>query len=46
LGIGWRVGGKTKIVNWQATANNWMLKAEEIKKKQQLHNVKDMINRK
>ncbi|NQY31112.1 MAG: hypothetical protein HRT69_16805 [Flavobacteriaceae bacterium] len=31
LGIGWRVGGKTKIVNWHATANNWMLKAEEIK---------------
>lgn len=30
-GIGWRVGGKTKIVNWQATARNWMLKADEIK---------------
>ncbi|WP_452602497.1 hypothetical protein [Pontimicrobium sp. MEBiC06410] len=30
-GIGWKVGGKTKIVNWQATARNWMLKAEEIK---------------
>jgi ribosomal protein L22 len=29
-GIGWRVGGKTKIVNWQATAKNWMIKAEEI----------------
>jgi hypothetical protein len=33
-GIGWKVGGKTKIVNWQATAKNWMLKAEEIKKNQ------------
>ena len=33
-GIGWKVGGKTKIVNWQATAKNWMLKAEEIKNKQ------------
>jgi hypothetical protein len=32
-GIGWKVGGKTKIVNWQATAKNWMLKAEEIKTK-------------
>ncbi|WP_303317182.1 hypothetical protein Q4Q34_02130 [Flavivirga abyssicola] len=32
-GIGWKVGGKTKIVNWQATAKNWILKAEEIKKK-------------
>jgi len=30
-GIGWKVGGKTKIVNWKATAKNWMLKAEEIK---------------
>ena len=30
-GIGWKVGGKTKIVNWQATAKNWMIKAEEIK---------------
>jgi hypothetical protein len=29
-GIGWKVGGKTKIVNWQATAKNWMIKAEEI----------------
>ncbi|SFB91252.1 hypothetical protein SAMN04489722_101244 [Algibacter lectus] len=29
-GIGWKVGGKTKIVNWQATAKNWILKAEEI----------------
>jgi len=31
-GIGWRVGGKTKIVDWQATARNWMLKANELKK--------------
>jgi hypothetical protein len=30
-GIGWKVGGKTKIVNWQSTARNWMLKAEEMK---------------
>ena len=30
-GIGWKVGGKTKIVNWQATAKNWIIKAEEIK---------------
>ncbi|MDG2357723.1 MAG: hypothetical protein P8L21_05530 [Polaribacter sp.] len=32
-GIGWKVGGKTKIVNWQATAKNWMVKAKEIKNK-------------
>ncbi len=30
-GIGWKVGGKTKIVNWQATAKNWLIKSEEIK---------------
>ena len=30
-GIGWKVGGKTKIVDWQATARSWMLKAEEMK---------------
>ncbi len=29
-GIGWKVGGKTKIVNWHATAKNWMIKSEEI----------------
>ena len=33
-GIGWKLGGKTKIVDWQATARNWMLKAEEIKNEQ------------
>ena len=30
-GIGWKVGGKTKIVDWQATAKSWMLKTEEMK---------------
>ncbi|OBX23431.1 hypothetical protein ES675_06905 [Bizionia algoritergicola] len=40
-GIGWKVGGKTKIVNWQATAHNWMLKAEEIKNNKQLSQNKD-----
>ena len=29
-GIGWKVGGKTKMVDWQATARSWMLKAEEM----------------
>lgn len=29
--IGWKIGGKIKIENWQATAENWMLKAKEIK---------------
>ncbi|MBO0356193.1 MULTISPECIES: hypothetical protein [Flagellimonas] len=30
-GIGWKVGGKTKIIDWQATARNWMLKADVLK---------------
>jgi len=30
-GIGWKVGGKTKIIDWQATAKSWMLKAAEMK---------------
>ncbi|TYB74071.1 hypothetical protein ES674_14930 [Bizionia myxarmorum] len=29
--IGWKLGGKTKIVDWKAAAQNWMLKSEEIK---------------
>jgi len=29
-GIGWKVGGKSKIVDWKATAKSWMLKAEEM----------------
>ena len=27
--IGWLVGGKTPMANWQAAANNWMLNAEK-----------------
>lgn len=30
--IGWRIGGKVPIVDWEAAAHNWMLKADEIKK--------------
>ena len=30
-GIGWKVGGKTQIVDWKATAKSWMLKANELK---------------
>jgi len=29
-GIGWKVGGKSKIVDWKATAKSWMLKAGEM----------------
>ncbi|MCA0957717.1 hypothetical protein LCL86_01585 [Muricauda ruestringensis] len=30
--IGWKIGGKISIVDWEAVAHNWMLKADEIKK--------------
>lgn len=43
LGIGWKVGGKTKIVNWKATAQNWMLKAVEIKNSKQVSQNKDNL---
>ena len=29
--IGWKMGGKNPITNWQACALSWILKAEEIK---------------
>lgn len=32
--INWKLGGKIKIKDWHATAQNWMLKAEEIKASQ------------
>ncbi|EGV43658.1 hypothetical protein BZARG_2760 [Bizionia argentinensis JUB59] len=41
--IGWKLGGKTKIVDWKATAQNWMLKAEEIKNDKQLSQNKDNL---
>ena len=33
--IGWKIGGKIKIENWQSCAKNWMLKAGELKKEKQ-----------
>ncbi|WP_349351686.1 hypothetical protein [Flagellimonas sp. MMG031] len=30
--IGWKIGGKIPIVDWKAAAQNWILKADEIKK--------------
>ncbi|WP_417858651.1 hypothetical protein [Xanthomarina gelatinilytica] len=29
-GIGWKIGGKIEITDWQSTAENWMLKFKEI----------------
>lgn len=31
--IDWKIKGETKIANWKATAQNWILKAEELKTK-------------
>lgn len=31
-GIGWKVGGRAPIEDWQATAKNWMLKAKELER--------------
>ena len=31
-GVGWKIGGKAQIEDWTAIAENWMLKANEIKK--------------
>ena len=33
-GVGWKVGGKAEIENWRATAENWMLRATQLKTKQ------------
>ncbi|MDX1718889.1 MAG: hypothetical protein R3353_01925 [Salegentibacter mishustinae] len=34
--IGWKLNGKNPITNWQACAQNWMIKADEIKNEQNL----------
>lgn len=31
-GVGWKVGGRSAIEDWQATAKNWMLKAKELER--------------
>ncbi|RTE54132.1 hypothetical protein EHW67_09425 [Arenibacter aquaticus] len=30
-GIGWKVGGKSTIVDWKATAQSWMIRAKDMK---------------
>ena len=42
-GIGWKIGGKIKIEDWHATANNWMLKANEIKTIESVSQIKDNL---
>lgn len=32
--IGWKLNGKNPITNWQACAQNWMIKVDEMKNDQ------------
>ncbi len=41
--IGWKIGGKIKIVNWKASAKNWMLKSNEIETAQEVSQNKDNL---
>ena len=42
-GIDWKISGKSKITNWQATARKWILKASELKpSKAQHHNQENL----
>ncbi|CDF80292.1 conserved hypothetical protein containing HTH do main [Formosa agariphila KMM 3901] len=41
--IGWTIGGKSKVENWQALASNWMIKAAEIEKKSAASHFKDNL---
>ncbi|WP_282055714.1 hypothetical protein [Maribacter luteus] len=41
--IGWKHGGKIKIVDWMASASNWMLKAKEIETLKEQSHFKDNL---
>ncbi len=43
--IGWKIGGKIKIKNWQAVAQNWLIKAHEIKKNQTKNEVGQKLSK-
>ncbi len=43
-GIGWKMGGKTKIVDWQATARNWMLKSDEFREEKTMAAVSQNVD--
>ena len=38
-GVGWKIGGKIEITNWKSVADNWLLKAKEIKNEKVLKKV-------
>ncbi len=41
--IGWKIGGKIKIEDWTASANNWMLKSKEIETVKEPSHFKDNL---
>lgn len=41
--IGWKIGGKIKILDWEATASNWMLKANEFETGETVPQIKDNL---
>jgi len=41
--IGWKQGGKIKIVDWMASASNWILKAQEIETLKEQSHFKDNL---
>lgn len=41
--IGWKIGGKIKIVNWTGSAANWILKAKKIETEKELSHFKDNL---
>lgn len=41
--IGWKIGGKIKIVDWRASAGNWVLKAGAIENEKELSQNKDNL---
>ncbi|WP_241489636.1 hypothetical protein [Lacinutrix algicola] len=42
--IGWKIGGKIKIENWQASAKNWILKCEELKTEKEVSQNHDNLH--
>lgn len=42
--IGWKIGGKIKIEDWQASAKNWMLKSEELQNEKRVSQNEDNLH--
>ncbi len=42
--IGWKIGGKIEILDWQSSAENWMLKAKEIENSKAVSQKRDNLS--